>query len=53
MDKRFLITFTNGHGDMEYAWYDSEEEMREDINESPGWTDIDAIEIFNWRDISI
>jgi hypothetical protein len=53
-DNTFLVTFhDNELGCYSYNWYKTEEEMREDIDKHPEWSDFEAGEILRVREIEI
>lgn len=52
-DRRFLLTFLNKDSLCSFNWYETEEEMREDIEEHPEWSDFEATEILQCKEIEI
>ncbi len=53
-DSRFLLTYTDNKLSCKtYGWYQSEEEMQEDILIHPEWSDFEATEILNCRAIEL
>ena len=52
MDKRFLLTYLSVEGRFEYAWFETEEEMKEFILSNSYIDEVqDCIEIKEARDI--
>lgn len=53
-DNKFLLTFYDREfNSYSFNWYESEEEMRIDIELHPEWSDLEATEIISCRNIEI
>jgi len=53
-DRRFLLTFyDDNYKTYGYNWYEYEEEMKENIQEHPEWSDFEASEIFSCREVEL